>query len=153
MWRGFPPPTPFGIAVVGVVVLAMLGARLRDDEPSGPATATGLGTLLAAPYVLPWYSVVVLPVAMLKRRSMLAMVALVHASLLLPGYFPLGHGAQSARIVRGWFTSVLPFVTAAGVLGLVVVSVREIARRARGAQRRTLDLTEGPRTPERTASR
>lgn len=72
-WHGVPPErlTSSSLLIVGalVVLVTLLGAFRRDAAPG--LVAGNSGWLVAAAYIVPWYSVVPLPTAALHPRSRL----------------------------------------------------------------------------------
>jgi len=98
VWKSLDPGPVVTWGLVSLAAAA-LAWRYRDAEsPEIPAAAAGMAFLLLAPYVLPWYSALVLPVALLQRRSALTAMMLGYSSLLLLAYFPSG----SLDMVASW---------------------------------------------------
>jgi hypothetical protein len=120
------------IATGSVLVLAavVIASRLHDVDPALAAGGSALAYLLAAAYVLPWYSGWALLVLALAWRSRLTALALVQSSVLLvlyanrPGLDPDSlHGLLVTTAVR-----VVPVVELVAVAALLVASARRAPR-------------------------
>jgi Glycosyltransferase family 87 len=77
-----------------VIALAVAAGRLRDHGPT-PVVAAALSVyVLAAPYILPWYTAPVIPLLALYSRSRTTWVILTYSMLLYlvyPARFPAHH--------------------------------------------------------------
>ncbi len=110
-------------AAMAAAGLAFAGFALRNRrtaEPAAFAAAALVATLLAATYVLPWYSAAVLPVAALAGRRLLGAVVAAQAAVMLVAYVQ----PPGSLIAEGALTpETLVRLAAVQVALLVVVAV------------------------------
>jgi alpha-1,6-mannosyltransferase len=76
------------LSTVVVLVLAavLLAGRLRDRTPALAVASALVAYLLAATYVLPWYTAWVVPLLVLEWRSLLTRLVLLWSALYLLAY-------------------------------------------------------------------
>jgi hypothetical protein len=109
------------VALAGVFV----SSRLRDPTPTLVMASALVAYLLAAAYLLPWYSMWVLPILALQWRSGLARVVLAQSLLMMIAY-QYRHGFPSALPYKTlWFSdpALLAFELVA-IVALVVAAYR-----------------------------
>ncbi len=119
---------------VAVLAVAVLMARRRDSDGALAVAGTGLAYLLAAAYVLPWYSGWVLPAAVLGWRSRTTQLLLLFSTL---SFITYGTGTTFdsrvlSEIHHQMIRRYLPLFEIAAVAALAVASVRR-ARLPRGS--------------------
>lgn len=133
-WLGGPEGARRAALVAAVVAFAGFALRnRRTAEPAAFAAAALAATLLAATYVLPWYSAAVLPVAALAGRRLLAAVVSAQAAVLLVAYVQ----PPGTLIADGALTpEALVRLAVVQVTLLVVVATGVRGWRPRGDQRR-----------------
>jgi hypothetical protein len=116
------------LPIVAVLVLVALWRWSERPDPAEPATAAGLAYLLAAPYVLPWYSGWVLPAAATVRRSPVTTLAVLQSCLVLVVYAdPPGRLPDEDSVLFDLSTRWLPVAGIA--LGVAFVVVAFLTRR------------------------
>jgi hypothetical protein len=74
------------VVVVGAVTIVLVASCLDSPSPAAPIAAGAIGYLVAAAYVLPWYMVWALPVAVLGKSPRLLRLALVYSAGLAMAY-------------------------------------------------------------------
>lgn len=122
-WLGSLHLAQLSVAVLAAVVLL---ARRRDSDGALAVAGTGLAYLLAAAYVLPWYSGWVLPAAVLAWRSRTTQLLLLFSTL---SFITYGTGttfdsALLSEIHHQMIRRYLPLFEIAAIAALAVASVR-----------------------------
>ena len=85
-WWGVALPAGAIAALAVAAVVVVSGRWSRRPDPAAVTAAALFAYALAAPYVVPWYTVWALPVAALTWRSRLARVIAAHAAALFVAY-------------------------------------------------------------------
>ncbi len=105
------------VALAGVFV----SSRLRDPTPTLVMAGALVAYLLGAAYLLPWYSMWVLPILALQWRSGLARVVLAQSLLMMIAY-QYRHGFPSALQYKTlWFSD--PALLAYELVAIVALVV------------------------------
>ena len=110
------------LVIVVVMAVAIAAGRLRDHGPT-PTIAAALSVyILAAPYILPWYTAPVSPLLAMYNRSRMTWLILSYSMLLYLAYpapFP-AHHTVATLILPELARNVVPVVQ---VLALATVAV------------------------------
>jgi hypothetical protein len=105
--------------VVAVLIIAEIARRHRCTADLAMPMALALAAYaIVAGFTLPWYALWSMPVAAMSSRRAVAVVTALHGAILLAAY-QVATGPLSGR-VGGLLTIVLPVVTVATLLALVV---------------------------------
>jgi alpha-1,6-mannosyltransferase len=116
------------LSTVAVLVLAavLVAGRLRDNTPTLVVGSALVAYLLAATYVLPWYTAWVLPVLVLEWRTGLTSLVLVQSGLYLLVY-QYRQGVPRTLPYRALFAgnALLVALELTMVVALVVMIVRQ----------------------------
>ena len=120
------------LSVAGLAAAVLL-ARRRDRDGALAVAGSGLAYLLAAAYVLPWYSGWVLPAAVLGWRSRTTRLLLLFSTLSLITY---GTGTTFdspvlSEIHHQMIRQYLPWFEIAAIATLAVASVRRTLMQSR----------------------
>jgi hypothetical protein len=110
------------LAVLAGIAAGVILLSRRSASAAWLAGAVVLAFLLTAQYVLPWYVAWGLPALALVWRSRLAMLAAAQAALLALAYVPV---RGTAGMWRVYYAGVVPACSVAGIIALVVLSVRQ----------------------------
>ncbi len=137
------------LALIGVVVMVIVLSATRQRGATSTTTAsaaivgaTMLVFLLAATYVLPWYSAWVLPVLALVWRSRVAVIAAGQAALMVIAYAaPVAVGGAFMVFAR----DVVPLLAGAGVAVVVWSAAKGVLDRPLGVPRRDVVAALAPR--------
>jgi alpha-1,6-mannosyltransferase len=106
--------------VAAVLIIAEIARRNRyTSDLAAPVALALAGYAIVAGFTLPWYALWSMPVAAMSRRRSIAVVTALHGAILLAAY-QAGTTSVSGRLSGGLLTSVLPIVTVAILLVLVV---------------------------------
>jgi len=117
------------LVIVVVIAVAISAGRMRDHGPA-PTVAAALSVyVLAAPYILPWYTAPVIPLLALYHRSRTTWLILTYSMLLYlvyPARFP-AHHTFATLILPELARNLLPVVQ---VLALAVIASAAWRRRS-----------------------
>ncbi|HTK15930.1 MAG TPA: glycosyltransferase 87 family protein [Acidimicrobiia bacterium] len=106
--------------LAAAIIIAEVARRCRDTSDLAAPIALALASYaIVAGFTLPWYAVWSMPVAAMSRRRSIAVVTALHGAILLAAY-QAGPASFSGRFSGGLLTIVLPIVTVATLLVLVV---------------------------------
>jgi hypothetical protein len=116
------------LVIVVVIAVAIAAGRMRDHGPAASVAAALCVYVLAAPYILPWYTAPVIPLLALYHRSRTTWVILSYSMLLYllyPARFP-AHHTFATLILPELARNLLPVVQ---VLALAVIASAAWRRR------------------------
>ena len=119
-----------GLLICIVIALIVATGRLRDHGPA-PAVAAALCVyVLAAPYILPWYTAPVIPLLALYARSRTTWLILAYSMLLYlvyPARFP-AHHTFTGLILPELARNLLPVVQVVALAAIAWAAWRPRAR-------------------------
>ena len=106
--------------VAAVLIIAEIARRNRYTSDLAAPVALALASYaIVAGFTLPWYALWSMPVAAMSSQRAVAVITALHGGILLAAY-QAGTGSEAARLSGGLLTIVLPILTVAALLLVVV---------------------------------